>query len=111
MKTLREWDTLKNEIGTRLTEARVAAGLSKGQTDILLGLNGQTDCWEGGVESLPSEFLAELCDLYKVDPRWILGLIDESHVDPEFKAKLAPLKSQDREKLIRHMAMIGRVMD
>lgn len=96
------------DLAMRLRDARVAAGLNQSQAARLL------ECSQSYVSMMESNnrmpdapIIARCCDIYAVDANWLLGLTDESNIDPEWIEKIKALPPADRVKMRKMLAMIG----
>ena len=106
-KVLAVFDWQK-EVGERVKEARIAAGLSVGQAARLLKVARESveNC-EAGLDQTCDPSLHAFAELYAVDREWLLGRKNEDKVSDEWKEKLTVLPDEDRQKLLRLLAMTG----
>lgn len=96
----------KTAIGLRLRQAREQAGLSQGQAAKILGMHRPTISeMEAGRRSIASHELVAMCEIYDVDPNWILSQMADSEILKRKSIKiaareLAKLKQEDLERVL-----------
>lgn len=105
MKRNTRWNT---DLAVRLRDARVAAGLTQCQAARLLECSQAfISMMESGDRMPDAPVIARCCDIYAVDGNWILGLTDESNIDPDWIEKIKALPPADRVKMRKMLAMMG----
>lgn len=71
-------DAMKRVIAKRIREARELAGLSQGDVAKSLGLHRPSISEaEAGHRTVTAEEIVRMSKLYKVDVRWLLGVLSE----------------------------------
>ncbi|HEY9792113.1 MAG TPA: helix-turn-helix transcriptional regulator [Candidatus Obscuribacterales bacterium] len=107
MKTNTKW---KYDFGKRMKDARIAAGLRQTQAARILECSqSYISIIESGSADPPSgEFIAQVCDAYAVDANWLVGLHDETDLDPAWIEQLKKLSPADRVKTAKLLSMIGQ---
>lgn len=105
MKTNTSWN---KDFSIRLREARIAAGLNQSQASRLLEISqAYVSMMESNYRLPDAPLVARLCEIYDVDANWLLGLSDESNLDPQWIEQLKKLSPADRVKTRKLLAMIG----
>jgi len=100
--------TTHEQIGSRLKEARVRAGLTQGQAARLLGLNQEKiSLIEKGKRECGVLELTAFSEVYAVSYEWILGQWCESDLPEETVAMFEKMPPVDRRKLLVLLASMG----
>ena len=106
MKINTEWN--KGFAG-RLRDARIAAGLSQTQAARLIEVSqAYISMAESGDRMIDAPIVARVCDVYHINPEWLLGLTDESDLPPELIAMTEKLAPSERHKLRTLLASMNR---
>lgn len=103
----------KEQIASRLREARELAGLSQGQAAKRLDMHRPTISEiEAGRRSVKSEELGDFAKLYGVNLSWLSeGVIDEEKIDKNILAaarELSSMSEGDFQKLISTIRLIKK---
>lgn len=105
MKTNTSWN---EDFAKRLRDARIAAGLNQSQASRLLECSqSYISMMEAGNRMPEAPIISRMCDVYEVDANWLLGLTDESDLDPKWIEELRKLSPADRVKTRKLLTMIG----
>ena|ERR1700761_982446 len=104
----------REQIATRIRDARILAGLSQAQAAIKLGLpRPSVSEIESGKRKVTAEEIIQFADLYKVDKSWLLLEEEDAQLKMNrtvlFAAReLNKLKPEDRDKVIEIIKMLPK---
>jgi len=106
-------ESTREQIASRLREAREAAGLSQGQVAKLLGHHRPTITEiEAGRRKVSGEELTQFASLYSVSVEWLTSSQSQTDVTEDrilFAAReLSKMKDQDLDRLMGLLKMIRK---
>ena len=106
-------ESTREQIASRLREAREAAGLSQGQVAKLLGQHRPTISEiEAGRRKVSGEELIRFASLYAVSVEWLTSTASESDATEDrillAARELSTMKDQDLDRLMGLLKMIRK---